>query len=55
MWRSWVAGLSSVVADEETRIARMEMDGQLESIAISPSRKDQERTQGDARPNDRFV
>src|SRR5487761_355484 len=35
-WRSWVEGLSSAVAEEETRIARMELDGQLESIPVSP-------------------
>jgi hypothetical protein len=39
-WRLMVAQLSSAVADEETRIARMELDGQLERIAVSPNRKE---------------
>jgi hypothetical protein len=39
-WRLLAGELSSAVADEENRIARMELDGQLERIAISPSRKD---------------
>jgi hypothetical protein len=39
-WRLMVAQLSSAVADEESRIARMELDGQLERIAVSPSRKE---------------
>ena len=41
-WRTWVGELSSAVADEENRIARTELDGLLESIAVSPGRKDKE-------------
>lgn len=39
-WRLLAGKLSSAVADEETRIARLELDGRLERIAVSPSRKD---------------
>jgi hypothetical protein len=39
-WQLLVGQLSSAVADEETRIARMELDGQLERITVSPSRKE---------------
>jgi hypothetical protein len=41
-FRLLVGELFSTVSNEEARIARMELDGQLESLPISASRKDKE-------------
>jgi hypothetical protein len=46
-YRLLVGELFSAVSNEEARIARMELDGQLESLAISAGRKDKEEARRD--------
>jgi hypothetical protein len=41
-----VGELFSAVSNEEARIARMELDKQLESLAINAGRKDKEEARG---------
>jgi hypothetical protein len=45
-YRLLVGELFSAVSNEEARIARMELDKQLESPAISAGRKDKEEARG---------
>jgi hypothetical protein len=45
-YRLLMAELFSAVSNEEARIARMELDKQLESPAISAGRKDKEEARG---------
>jgi hypothetical protein len=45
-YRLMVGELFSAVSNEETRIARMELDKQLKSPAISAGRKDKEEARG---------
>jgi hypothetical protein len=46
-YRLLVGELFSAVSSEEARIARMELDGQLERLAISAGRKDKEEARRD--------
>jgi hypothetical protein len=46
-YRLLVEELFSAVSNEEARIARMELDGQLKSLVIGGGRKDKEESRGD--------
>lgn len=46
-YRLWVEEFFSTIASEEKRLARMETDGQLESIATNQNPKDTDQSRGD--------